>query len=214
MYAASRLFGVNTALTMPVIGLPLSVATGTSILMAPFLAGTSNSQPTAITVTPIFLSSPSSAASPGRVDRLNLSAVAPPRLTTSMSAAPLPPAVGRCREKSAHELHAAGGVFRRLVEIDDHGVARILRIDSEVKSAHHLLIAGTDVGSRGDVHLGDFGARGDGATSPSRVRAKGRGRRAVFIKGILAAIGEPGAIIWRFVFHMENVGMMTTLPAR
>ncbi len=85
---------------MPVMTAPFSVATGTSIRIAPLRAGTSNSHPTAMITTPIFRNNPSSAASPGRADLFSRSAVGPPRLTTSTRAAPLPPEIGRCSTKS------------------------------------------------------------------------------------------------------------------
>ena len=49
------------------------------------------------------------------------------------------------------ELDASGRVDRRLVEIDDQAVARILRIDREVDRADDLLVARrAEVGAAGD----------------------------------------------------------------
>ena len=58
------------------------------------------------------------------------------------------------------ELDEARGVPRRLVDVRDDGVARVLRVHREPQPANHLFPAGADVGARDHLDFGDFSVRG------------------------------------------------------
>ena len=92
--------GVKLARTIPVIGRPASVATGTAMRIMS-ADGRSNSQPTVTTVKPRFIRNPSPTSGSRPPARLKLGmTVARPRLTMSTIATPLPPDLGRVIVKS------------------------------------------------------------------------------------------------------------------
>ena len=104
---------------MPVIGAPLSVATGTSMRMAPLRAATSNSQPMQMIMKPCFIRKPSPMwfcpAVAVQPERRRVAAVDDVHQRDAVAVA----VFGRRIRTSERELDAAVGALRRLVDVGD-----------------------------------------------------------------------------------------------